>query len=183
MNKLFCSKELSRFVLLIVLIFSSSILANGATFTVINPGKAKFFILQSSNNQLREEQFGATGDIPVAGDWDGDGKADIGVYRAGTQANPQGYFYYRPSSRPSVNFVPYPWGISGDKPVVSDYGGDGKADLAVFRPSNGVWYIWRSRDGFAAAQFGVSTDKPVPADYDGDGKPICQFTEMVIGFC
>jgi hypothetical protein len=40
----------------------------------------------------------------------------------------------------------------------------------VFRPSNGVWYLWRSRDGFSAAQFGNSTDKPVPADYDGDGK-------------
>jgi hypothetical protein len=36
--------------------------------------KRKFYILQSSNNQLREEQFGSTGDIPVAGDWDGDGK-------------------------------------------------------------------------------------------------------------
>jgi CSLREA domain-containing protein len=34
MNKLFFNKGLSRFVLLIVLIFSSSVLANSATFTV-----------------------------------------------------------------------------------------------------------------------------------------------------
>jgi hypothetical protein len=135
-----------------------------------DPGKAKFFILNSSNNQLREEQLGSSGDIPVAGDWDGDGKADVGVYRSGTQANQQGYFYYRPSSQPSVNFVPYPWGIDGDKAVVADYDGDGKADPAVFRPSNGAWYVQRSRDGFYAIQFGALEDKPVVGDYDGDGK-------------
>jgi hypothetical protein len=135
-----------------------------------DPGKAKFYILQSADNQFREVQFGASGDIPVAGDWDGDGKTDIGVYRSGTETNSQGYFYYRPSSQPTVNFIPYPWGIMGDKPVIADYDGDGKADPAVFRPSNGAWYIQRSRDGFYAIQFGASEDKPVVGDYDGDGK-------------
>jgi hypothetical protein len=135
-----------------------------------DPGKAKFFILQSSNNQLREEQFGATGDIPIAGDWDGDGKSDVGVYRTGTAANPQGYFYYRPSSQPATNFIPIPFGAPGDKPVVADFDSDGKTDAAVFRPSNGVWYIQRSRDGFFAIQFGSAEDRPVVGDYDGDGR-------------
>jgi hypothetical protein len=134
------------------------------------PGKAKFFILQSSNNQFREVQFGSTGDIPVAGDWDGDGKADVGVYRSGTEANQQGYFYYRPSSQPNLTFISYPWGITGDKPVIADYDGDGKADPAVFRPSTGGWFVQRSRDGFYAIQFGAAEDKPVVGDYDGDGK-------------
>jgi hypothetical protein len=41
---------------------------------------------------------------------------------------------------------------------------DGKADVSVFRPSSGVWYLNQSVNGFTSTQFGV------PADYDGDGK-------------
>ena len=51
-----------------------------------------------------------------------------------------------------------------------DFDGDGKSDVSVFRPDNGVWYLQQSTNGFTGAQFGVSTDKIVPADYDGDGK-------------
>lgn len=51
-----------------------------------------------------------------------------------------------------------------------DFDGDGRADVAVFRPSERVWYLNRSTQGFAAAQFGLETDKLAPADYDGDGK-------------
>ena len=52
-----------------------------------------------------------------------------------------------------------------------DFDGDGKADVSVFRPTNGVWYIANSgNNSFNFVQFGQFGDKPVPADYDGDGK-------------
>ena len=54
-------------------------------------------------------------------------------------------------------------------PTEFDYDGDGKSDVSVFRPSNGVWYLNRSSAGFIGAAFGVGSDKIVPADYDGDG--------------
>ena len=51
---------------------------------------------------------------------------------------------------------------------MADFDGDGRSDVSVFR--DGMWYVQKSTDGFAAAQFGLSSDKTMSADFDGDGK-------------
>nr|MDQ3373981.1 FG-GAP-like repeat-containing protein [Acidobacteriota bacterium] len=77
-----------------------------AVFRDTVPGagnSAYFYITNSSDNSFRPEQFGATGDVPVSGDWDGDGKADLAVYRDGSLTGGQSSFLYRPSSAPGVD--------------------------------------------------------------------------------
>ncbi len=55
--------------------------------------------------------------------------------------------------------------------VAADYTGDGKTDVAFWRPSTGEWFVLRSEDStFYAFPFGATGDVPVPADFDGDGK-------------
>jgi subtilisin len=104
--------------------------------------------------------------VMTARDFDGDGKADISVYRSSTGE----WFSLRSSNGSLLTAV---WGAPSakDRPVAADYDGDGKADIAVFRQTTGEWFIRRSSDlGLTAVGWGAPSDLPVPADYDGDGK-------------
>ena len=52
-----------------------------------------------------------------------------------------------------------------------DFDSDNRADLALYRPSTGQWYILQSSTNYTTyitPLWGLSTDIPVPGDYDGD---------------
>jgi hypothetical protein len=104
----------------------------------------------------------------VKGDFDGDGKTDLSVWRGATGD----WLAVRSSNGTLLTAT---WGTQNppfnDVAVPGDYDGDGKIDIAVFRRQNGVWYVIKSLNGQILTQaWGVGSDIPVPGDYDGDGK-------------
>jgi uncharacterized delta-60 repeat protein len=106
--------------------------------------------------------WGSANDTPVPGDYDGDGRADLAVFRRSAAS-----WYILRSSDGLVTALHF--GLSTDQLVPADYDGDLKTDIAVFR--GGSWYILRSSDGvLVGVTWGSSTDRAVPGDYDGDGK-------------
>jgi hypothetical protein len=52
------------------------------------------------------------------------------------------------SSTGYTTYVSYLWGLKGDIPETGDYDADGKTDIAVYRRSNGGWYILLSSTGY-----------------------------------
>jgi hypothetical protein len=54
--------------------------------------------------------------------------------------------------------------VSSDTLVPADYDGDGKTDLAVWRPATGTWYVLLSGSNyttFFSKDWGVASDVPV----------------------
>lgn len=144
---------------------------NKADVAVWRPGSpGHYYILQSTTNTLRIEDFGATGDIAsVIGDYDGDGKIDPAAYRPGT-ASSQGIWFYRSSLNGTLPVVF--WGNQGDFVAPGDYDGDGKNDFAVQRNvgGQGVFYRLLSGGGSNGVAFGTASDAVVSGHWDGDCK-------------
>lgn len=117
--------------------------------------------------------FGTAGDIPITGDWNGDGTDEVGVFRQG-----KWYFDMDGSGTYDVNVdtLRQNFGLATDRPVTGDWNGDGRTEIGVFRAGN--WFIdyngnggWNGvAGGDKIYVFGAATDLPVTLDWNADGK-------------
>ena len=106
---------------------------------------------RANGKRQADVSFGTTGDVPVLGDWDGDGYGDIGVVRdgnlwilqlTGVEKRPQGgpgvsVTYDAVTKTATVRFL---FGHKGDIPVVGDWNGDGRDAPGMVRAGH-LWLL------------------------------------------
>ena len=132
---------------------------NGAT-----PTSAATFYIQTATS-YSEIQFGQTNDLVAPGDWDGDGKTDIAVVREGGSPTAPLTWYVRSSQ--TGQMTTFSWGVTGtDLLVQNDYTGDGKTDYAIWRNSDGRFWVFDPiTGGITVVHWGIPSDYPI-ASYD-----------------
>jgi len=148
-------------------------------FQVDNPdyaGLGVWQIRKSSDGATLTMQWGLSTDIPLSMDIDGNNTSDLVVFRPsnGTWYIQKMGDIIKPrnnTSQSGSRFRTIKWGAAGDKPLAGDFDADGREEIAVFRPSEGNWYIY---DDFnktnRIVHWGASGDIPIARDFDGDAK-------------
>ncbi len=126
----------------------------------------------------RDLLYGSPGryDVPVAGDWDGNGTVTPGVVRpAGGRLR---WLLSNSADRPRVA-IRFTFGSASryDVPVVGDWDGDGRTTVGVVRPVGRElrWLLLNRNASTRVARrfsFGsvAAPDVPVTGDWDGDGR-------------
>jgi Calx-beta domain-containing protein/lectin family protein len=107
--------------------------------------------------------YGQAGDVPLWGDWDGNGTATPGVWRNGT-------FYLRNSLSSGPADITVNLGGAGDQPVVGDWTGSHVTRVGVFNGS--IFYLKTANTTAASTinvSFGQAGDRPLAGDWNGDG--------------
>ncbi|HON81987.1 MAG TPA: hypothetical protein PLN56_07075 [Methanoregulaceae archaeon] len=115
--------------------------------------------------------IGQAGDVPVIGDWNGDGTDKIGIFRDGLWVlDYNGNFVWDGPGIDRVAFI----GQAGDVPVIGDWNGDGTDKIGIFR--DGLWvldyngnFVWDGPGIDRVAWIGQAGDVPVIGDWNGDG--------------
>ena len=100
-------------------------------------------------------------DTPVAGDWDGDGVDEVGVFRRKKRG------VFKLATDGSVRTTR--WGPGLGQPVVGDWDGDAVPDLGARDPLRGT-FVRQGEDGpLPELRFGTPVDRAVAGDWNADG--------------
>lgn len=100
-------------------------------------------------------------EVPIVGDWDGDGVDGPGVVQQDPQEGPNLWeLRDDPSAGPADHVFSY--GRTDDRLVTGDWDGDGRDTPGVIRPPH--WYVTNDLDGGVADEhiaYGRATDEPI----------------------
>jgi large repetitive protein len=108
--------------------------------------------------------LGSANDIPLTGDFDGDGKADLATFNRSTAT----WVVYRSTQNGSA----FKFGTPGSSlPIVGNFDGPGATQYGVFDVVNGigVWTLTSPNSGVRQYGFGATGDIPLTGDFDGVG--------------
>jgi len=139
------------------------------TVGMFRPTNGFFYLRYSNTPGFADTDFfyGLASDIPVIGDWNGDGVETVGIFR-------QGQFFLRNSNTPGFADVPVvviAGTQPGDLPLAGDWDGDGIATVGLFR--QGVFLLRNSLTSGVpdmVISYGGAGDIPIVGDWDGDGR-------------
>ncbi len=112
-------------------------------------------------------RYGVASDVPLAGDWNGDGITTIGIFRDGRwnlDIDGDGQW--------SETDIVARFGQAGDIPVVGDFNGDGIDEIGVYRAGRWIIDINGNHEMDAhdkVFEMGGKGDLPIAGDWDGDG--------------
>ncbi|HME07130.1 MAG TPA: SBBP repeat-containing protein [Bryobacteraceae bacterium] len=148
---------------------------------IYRPGNG-LFILDSNGNGILDAgdavfnlHIGKSpGDVPVVGDWNGDGRSKVGYFR-------QGFLWILDTNgnhvfEQGIDQVYAYGGVAGDIPVVGDWTGTGISKIGVFRQGF-LWVLDANGNGtfdgngpdFVFPYGGIPGDVPVVGDWTGTG--------------
>lgn len=100
--------------------------------------RAAEFHLRAADGRLLKIEIGATSGLPVAGDWDGDGRDTIGYFEPDLDA-----FFLSDDlgSSPQFSRIVVGWNCSACVPVAGDFGGVGADGVGLYDPSRGLFLL------------------------------------------
>ncbi len=137
---------------------------------LVDPGGRWY--LRSPDGSVHAFHYGVPGDIPLLGDWNGDGLDTPGMYRP---ANGSAYLTNQLPPNGGVGVadpsLTFSFGVRGDQVFVGDWDGDGVDTLGIRR--GGKVYLTNSNStGVAQMEFwfGAPRDVAFGGDPDGDGR-------------
>ena len=129
-------------------------------------GSLTWYIGTTSGGQIGQVQWGNfnTDFIVAGGDYDGDAKADFMVWRGFGAVNGVWYLLTSAGTTSYVQFgLPGSTGVRDTALRAGDYDGDGKTDIAIYRPSTLTYWVRRSSNNSVfTQQYGVPGNQNVP---------------------